>query len=537
MQILLTIIAVVIIFSIIVVIHEAGHFFAARRAGIKVLEFGIGFPPRIFKKKIGEMIFSINAIPFGGFVKLYGEDAVNTQVLEDKESFASKSPWIRTKVVLAGVVMNFVLAVFLLALGFSFGIEPLLVTQDDLFASLRRGTVITAPGLYVHKVSKQATESGIKPGDKIIMIDDKPIEHEAQASVFKKGGARKDIDLTLEAANGSVRKVHLPVNESKNLGVELKPFNQFPRLVVFELKPGSVSERVGLKPEDVILNVNDQEIYSFADFEKAVTEDAGLQSTFKILRGAQILTLTVPRTDNRKIIIEEVIPGSRAEKAGFNSGDILVSINGAPITRPAQVTEMLKEHKDKTLEYKLYRGGKELTISVAAAELGISISTIHSYLNVDLSVYRGAVITSLTEIKKVRYSPLIALREAVSESVRLTGYTISAFVSTIKQVVSKLTVPAGIGGPVQIAYFTHTFVEEGFFALLRFTALLSLSLAVINVLPIPALDGGRLLFILIEVVFKKRVNARTEAFVHGIGFILLLLFIGVITYSDIVKLF
>ncbi|MEK7523998.1 MAG: site-2 protease family protein, partial [Patescibacteria group bacterium] len=125
MDIVLTIIAVIVIFSALVLIHEYGHFIMARRAGIKVEEFGIGFPPRLFKKKFGETLYTINAIPFGGFVKLYGEDSSDPKAQKSNRSFSSKSPWVRTKVVVAGVVMNFILAIVLLTIGFSFGTEPL----------------------------------------------------------------------------------------------------------------------------------------------------------------------------------------------------------------------------------------------------------------------------------------------------------------------------------------------------------------------------------------------------------------------------
>lgn len=119
---------------------------------------------------------------------------------------------------------------------------------------------------------------------------------------------------------------------------------------------------------------------------------------------------------------------------------------------------------------------------------------------------------------------------------RLSNLTVTSFGSMVKKLVTTGTVPEDIGGPVRIAYFTHIFVQEGFFALLRFTALLSISLAVLNIIPIPALDGGRFLFVLIEVVFRKKVNAKFEALVHRVGFILLLVLLVLVTYSDIAKL-
>lgn len=539
MDIILTIIAVVIIFSILVLIHEAGHFFAARRAGIKVLEFGIGFPPRLFEKKIGETTYTINAIPFGGFVKLYGEDATSEAVIKAKDSYAHKSPWVRTKVVVAGVLMNFILAIVLLTIGFTFGIEPLLVTEADLFAHLAQGNVKSAPGLFIGKVPDNLKSFGLEMGDKIVTIDDKAITDESQAGIFEKGGAKKDIDLTLVSAKGVYKKIHVPLTgKDKSFGIDLKPFTQFPRLAILEIKKLSKSSKAGFKKGDQILQMNGTEIYTPQDFDYALSRSQNI--AFTILRDNQILEIPVTLPDKKSVVIAEIFSDSAAQKSGFIKGDIVVSISSTAISAPEQMQEILKKSGGKNLAYKLSRDGKELEITAKTGVnnmLGVALSQVNSFKNYEISTYRTSVLTSITEIKRVRYGPWTAFKQAVSESWRLTGITVNAFGRTLKTIVSRFSVPAEIGGPVQIAYYTHTFVQEGFFALLRFTALLSLSLAVINILPIPALDGGRLLFIAIEVIFKKRVNARFESFVHGIGFILLLGLIILVTYSDIIKLF
>lgn len=539
MDIILTIIAVVVIFSILVLIHEAGHFFAARRAGIKVLEFGIGFPPRLFKRKFGETTYTINAIPFGGFVKLYGEDATSASVLKAKDSYAHKSPWTRTKVVVAGVLMNFILAIVLLTVGFTFGIEPLLVTEVDLFAHLAQGNVKSAPGLFIGKVPDNLKSFGLEMGDKILAVDDKAITDESQSDIFEKGKAKKDIDLTLVSSKGAYKKIHIPLTDkNKSFGIDLKPFTQFPRLAILEVKKSSRSSKAGFKKGDIILQMGGAEIYTPADFEYALNRSQNI--AFTILRDNQILQIPVSLPDKKSVVISEVFAGSSAQQFGFIRGDIVVSISGAAIEAPEQMQDILKKNSGRDLVYKISRDGKEIEITAKTGVnnmLGVALSQVNSFKNYEISTYRTSVLTSITEIKRVRYAPWTAFKQAVSESWRLTGITVNAFGRTLKSIVSRFTVPNEIGGPVQIAYYTHTFVQEGFFALLRFTALLSLSLAVINVLPIPALDGGRLLFIAIEVIFKKRVNARFESFVHGIGFILLLGLIILVTYSDIIKLF
>lgn len=538
MSVLLTILVVIIIFSVLVLIHEAGHFIAARRAGIKVLEFGIGFPPRIWSRKKGETIYSVNAVPFGGFVKLYGEDADSAEALKGKRSFAGAPLWVRAKVVCAGVFMNFVLAIVLLTVGFIFGIEPLLVTEQDLFEHIATGDVLHAPGAYVAKVSGVAEKSGIAAGDRILAVDDKPVDDASDVSIFQKGRAEKDIDITIQSAVGGQKKIHLPVTKEKHFGIDLKPHTEFPRLEVIEVKPNTRSERAGLQAGDIILQMNREEIYFPADFESVLAESASVN--FKIFRGSGILEIPVNLPDTKKVVIADVFPLSAAESAGFQKGDIIVAIDGRLVVKPEEVQEMLRKNPGKEMKYQLMRHGDQKEIKAKTGEnnlLGIALSEIASFRNTEISVFRGSVFTSITEIKKVSYAPWKAFKQAVFESVRLTGLTAKAFGRTISQIVSRFSVPSEIGGPVQIAYYTHTFIQEGFFALLRFTALLSLSLAVINVLPIPALDGGRLLFIVIEAVTGRRVNARLESLVHSIGFVLLMILIVLVTYSDITKLF
>jgi regulator of sigma E protease len=539
MSFLLTAIAVVIIFSVLVLVHEYGHFMAARRAGIKVLEFGIGFPPRLFKKKVGETIYSINAIPLGGFVRLLGEEATDEKALTNKRSYSAQSPWTRTKVVLAGVCMNFILAILLLTIGFSFGIEPLLVTEDDLFNHLALGNVVTAPGFFVSSVADSASKLGISAGDKILAINDKAIMEVAQVEVLQKGKATKDIDVTLLNPKGQVKKIHMPLASGKtDFGVTLKPFTEFPRLTILEVKPKSLSSKAGLKVGDVILRMNSQEVYMPADFETILSESGSVN--FSILRGNNIQQINVTLPDTKHVVIADVFSESAASKAGFKVGDIIISINGTSVAKPEDVQDILKKNPGKELVYKIFRNAKEESINAKSGEgnlLGVALSHIASYRNTEISVYRSTVLTSITEIKKVRYNPWVAFKQAVSESIRLTGYTAQAFGKTIGSIVSKFAVPEEIGGPVQIAYYTHAFIQEGFFALLRFTALLSLSLGVINVLPIPALDGGKLLFIVAEVITGKKINEKFESTIHLIGFVLLLLLIVLVTYSDIMRLF
>ena len=129
MHLLLTILVFFLIFSLLIVIHELGHFMMARRHGVKVEEFGFGLPPKLWSKKVGETEYSINAIPFGGFVRLLGEDSHDKKAKTSPKSFSRKTLFQRFQIVFAGVAMNFLLAWLLLSIGFTVGMQPLLVND------------------------------------------------------------------------------------------------------------------------------------------------------------------------------------------------------------------------------------------------------------------------------------------------------------------------------------------------------------------------------------------------------------------------
>ncbi|MCK5603881.1 site-2 protease family protein, partial [Candidatus Pacearchaeota archaeon] len=358
-----------IIFSILVLVHEWGHFAAARRAGIKVEEFGLGMPPKakkIYKDKQGT-VYTLNWIPFGGFVRLYGEDSSDPKVLKDKNSFAAKSIPQRSLVIVAGVLMNFFLAWVLITIGFMVGMKPFLVTPEDVDQGIEAGIVEATKVLYIHEIS-----------------------------------------------------------------------------------PDGALANTEIKAGDFIFSVNDV----------AVTDDLDLKT----------------------------------------------------VIQPNSETKLVYQHEQK-----------EAVLNVRSNAEGL--------LGMGISHERF-----VSNIKEVSYPFYQAPIKAFSEIGRLSVLTVKMLGDVVVSLVAKLTVPEGVAGPVGIARMTHHFAQEGFMALVQFTALLSISLGVINIMPFPALDGGRFLFIIFEVILRKRVNVKMEAVVHTVGFALLMLLILVITWNDILTL-
>ena len=355
---ILTIIVFIGVLAILVLAHEFGHFLVARRNGVKVEEFGFGFPPKIFSKKIGDTIYSINLLPLGGFVKLYGEEGTNEQ---DPVSFASKSVGVRSKIVVAGVAMNFLLAIVLLTIGFWTGLVPM--------AELPKGAIL------------------------------------------------KNVVLT-----------------------------------VTSVVSGSPAEKSGLVSQDIIIKVDNVIFSNSEEFLSYIKTKAGKEVTLYVKNG----------------------------KGG---------------ERQIQVTPRVSPPKDE-------------------GPLGISIETLH--------------FARLPFIKALSY--------ALSGVFNFISAFLSALFSLIKGIFVNGKVTGEVAGPVGIFVMVSQAITLGFGYLLNLIVLLSLTLAVINIFPFPALDGGKFLFLIIEKIRGKKVATTIENVIHTIGFILLMLLILVITYRDIVKI-
>lgn len=230
MSTLLTVLVLIATFFVLVVIHELGHFLMAKKFRIKVLEFGFGIPPRIIGKKVGETLVSLNWLPLGGFVRLLGEDEVDKKILDDKRSFAAAPVGKKITVVVAGVVMNLILAwiIFygvLISQNFKFTL-PLLFPYHFVGAEQTNTSVILIGGVAP---SSPASEANIKVADKVIAFNGQPVADERQLITQTKTSAGKPIQLTLSDPDGqNIHTVSLtprlnPPAGQGALGVVLAP--------------------------------------------------------------------------------------------------------------------------------------------------------------------------------------------------------------------------------------------------------------------------------------------------------------------------
>ena len=351
----------IVILSLLIFVHEFGHFYAAKKSGIRVDEFGFGFPPRIFGIKKGETIYSLNLFPVGGFVKIYGEGGEGRN---DDRSFSSKSALTRAAVLSAGVIMNLVLAVVLLSIGYSIGL------------------------------------------------------------------------------------------------------------------PQSI--------EDSAVNVKSAEV---------------------------------------KIV--SVSHNSPAEKAGIAAGDSIIQLRKEDdklgVTKVKQVQEFVNKYRGEEVIVIIKRGDNILEKKLIPRE--------------NPPQNQGAMGVGLTRVGTVFYPIHKAIFMGIKETINLIYIIFSVLVKILANLITTGKLIGEIAGPVGIFVITEKAAKFGFVYLLQLTAFISINLAIINILPFPALDGGRLLFLIIEKIKGKPVSERAEKIAHSIGFAVLIILMIIVTYRDILRFF
>jgi len=357
----MVIIAFVIILGLLVFVHELGHFLVAKKMGARVEEFGFGFPPRIFSIKKGETTYSINLIPLGGFVKIFGEDGESKR---DKYSFAAKKVWQRATILLAGVAMNIVLAAILLSAGYMIGLPW--AVEDD------------------------------------------------------------------RAVSGA-------------------------NVQITEIATNSPAAKAGMKVGDVIL-------------------------------------------------------GASAASGQLNDASKVIDVQN-----------FIDKNKGQEVLILLKRGQSEFQVKIIP--------------RANPPQGEGAMGVALARVAKMAFPWYRAIYEGAKETFVLIWLIISSLGYLIWQFFSTGHGAGQVVGPVGLYSITGQAAQMGFVYLLQLAALLSVNLAIVNALPFPALDGGRVLFLIIEKIKGSPVSEAVEKSVHAAGFVLLILLMIVITFKDIARLF
>lgn len=436
MEIISTVFFFILTIGILVLVHELGHFAAAKFFGMRVERFSIGFPPRAFGKKIGDTDYCVSWIPIGGYVKISGmiDESFDTEFVgkpPEPWEFRSKPLWQRAIVLVGGVFMN-----LLLAVGIFWGL---------IYSDGKEVWPTTTIGYVMEK--SPAANAGFQHGDKVLTINSRTIEYWEEIETFiyvEQMG--EDLEVRI-LRNGSEQTLSIPRTDIPTIS----------------------EARFGILPVDV-----------------------------------------VP-------VVASVDPAKPAVGIGILPGDIITHINEEQIdyyTLPLTVSKF----PETPINVRWRRGEEAMESSVTPTDegrIGISLTPR----------YDGPV-------DRMQFSFLMAGAEAVSD---LAGAVRTFFVNIKAIVIGTVSLSESVGGPVRIAQIANRSAQAGLASFLTVMAWLSMTLAILNLLPFPALDGGHLAFLAYEGVFRKEIPPKVKIALQQTGFALLLVFMAFVLYNDIVN--
>ena len=449
-MVLQTILAFLVALSILIVVHELGHYLVARIFNVKVLRFSLGMGKVIYSRRFGpdQTEWAISLLPVGGYVRLLDIRTLEQETLaeEDRDrEFTQKNVWVRIAIVAAGSLANFLLAILILTGLFMYGVpEPV--------AKLRHVPENTI-----------AWAAGLRGGETVVSINDRPVRSWQEVRWHTMGSLMRSDPIVFEVlpagSSGKTEKHILPVEDRKIDEVDAHFLDRFglfvarPPAVIQTVLPGGPAQRAGLQPDDQVLGISGEKVIDGLDFLLRIRQAANEHLMLEILRDGQKIQIA---------IIPEAV-----EENGALFGKI------------------------------------------------------------------QAVVPLSPEMVTVRFGPVVSIGKGVASAWQTTTMTLRMLGKMITGQVSV----KNIGGPIAIADFAGQTARAGPVRYLNFLAFISISIGIMNLLPIPVLDGGFLLYYAVEVVTGKTPSERVGEIMQRIGIVLLMLLLVVAVFNDITRLF
>ena len=444
-------VAFVLALGVLITVHEFGHYWVARRAGVKVLRFSIGFGKPLWSRRRGadQTEFVLAAVPLGGYVKMLDEREGPVAPEEQVRAFNRQSVGKRMAVVAAGPAFNFLFAI---------------VAYWALFV---HGVPGVKPVLEAPAPDTVAAAAGIEARDMLRSIDGQPTASWDSALLLLLDGAldRRRLELQVESVAGDVRTVYLDLTAADDL-----------------LDGTDLLERLGLQPWRPV----------------------------------------VPP------VIDQVVAGEAAERAGLVPGDRIVSADGQPMETWDAWVEYVQARPDQPIDVIVERDGTRQNITVRperAESAGAVIGRIGAAVRVPEQL--GAELRTET-----RYGPVAALQQSLVKTWDMSVLTLRTL---WKMLLGEASLD-NISGPISIAQYAGQSASIGLATFLGFLAIVSISLAVLNLLPVPVLDGGHLMYYLIELFKGSPVSEQTEMLGQRIGIALLFALMSLALFNDISRL-
>jgi regulator of sigma E protease len=423
--------AFIFVLGVLVFVHELGHFLAARRIGVRVLTFSLGFGPKLLSFKRGDTEYCVSAIPLGGYVKMAGENPDDARTGASDE-FLSKSKWERFQVLIMGPVMNLVLAVIVMALVLYQGApQPIHVNRAPVVGTIEQGSSGEAAGFRI--------------GDRIVSIDGRAVETWDRYAMAVGTKANREITVAF-------------VRDDKPMTLQVTP----------------------------------------RAIDKFETGDIGLRPVVRPM-------------------IAALSSGEAADTAGFKSGDAIVSVNGERKINNGRFIEIIRANEDKPVSVEIDRAGQILTLTVVPKSVAGTVRI-------------GATI-SPAEVETVKPGIVDAFRLSVE---RNWEWTMLIF-DTLRGLFTRDTSVKQLMGPVGIAGLSGEAAEAGWIPLFTLMALISLNLGIMNLMPIPVLDGGHIAILAVEGLSRRDFSMKVKEKMLLGGFVLLVTLMVTVIYNDLTR--
>lgn len=437
----------IVAISILVAFHEFGHFWVARRFGIKVLRYSVGFGRPLWRRVGRDGVdYRIGSIPLGGYVKLLDEREGDVAPADLPRAFNRQPVLVRIAVFFAGPAFNFILAVVFFWLMYLVGVPSF----KSFVGAPAAGSVAAAAQLH--------------DGDRVIAVNGDAVENwdQLQGDLLKAVMIRHQALLEVQPRQGAVRQVSLDLGKVRT-------------------DPQYLFDDLGLNPYE-------------------------------------------PPIDP---VFDRIVPGSPAEQAGLKAGDRVLSIDGQPITNFTQLQQIVKQRGGQVVKMEIERGGQHQTVAVIPSQL--TNEQGKSYVGIGAVAASGKMWQDLRT--QQRYGPVAAVPMAL----RQTWDTTVMVVEFVYHMVLGDISIRNISGPINTAQVAGVSASIGLWAFLHFIAVVSLNLGIVNLLPVPLLDGGQILYGLVELVKGSPLSERAQAFGQQVGLTLLVMLMGLAFYNDLAR--
>jgi regulator of sigma E protease len=544
----------IILLGILIFVHELGHFLVAKYFGVRVEIFSLGFGPKLLQYKSGDTVYCLSAIPLGGYVKMYG-DEISAAVPEDQKqfSFTHKPVGQRIAVVLAGPLMNFFFAAFL------------------LIAIAMNGEEVRAPFLGDIEKDTAAYAAGFRSGDKIAQINGKTVltwddfQAELNRSLQSSVNVIVNREGTSEAATITATPTVVPnpnVLSLDDFVGDIVGVTYLSRGPVIAVSAGSVAEKAGFKSGDRLVKINGQELKFLRLLESELSKHVDSESvTFTVDRLSQdqkskeTLELNIPNFkealkaksesanhtassllgfDNSDIYIGKVVEGSPAFAAGLRAGDKVISINEVTPQRWEDILSTIKSFTGTgSVKFFIQRGPEQIKIEIVPQMTSQMISN-----GSEEKRFTVGIIPLLdTAIPELLRMPSPGFGEAfVKGSKKTVELSVMTVVSFLRLAQAKIS-PKNIGGPLSIGQIASESFKMGWLQFFQIMSVISINLFILNLLPIPVLDGGHLLFYTVEAIRGAPVSMRKMEIAQQVGLVLLMSLMVFALFNDFSRLF